>query len=75
MEEINKKEQKEWYAMVETENTDDEPRIFVAVCQWGINVAEIIETPSLAEFSKTLPNVVEASDYISLCTEPGAEFI
>jgi heterodisulfide reductase subunit A len=27
------------------------------------------------EFSKTLPNVVEASDYISLCTEPGAEFI
>jgi heterodisulfide reductase subunit A len=29
----------------------------------------------LANFAKTLPNVVEASDYISLCTEPGAEFI
>ncbi|MFX1470690.1 MAG: FAD-dependent oxidoreductase [Promethearchaeota archaeon] len=27
------------------------------------------------EFSKKLPNVVEAFDYISLCTEPGAEFI
>jgi heterodisulfide reductase subunit A len=29
----------------------------------------------LAEFSKKLPYVVDASDYISLCTEPGAEFI
>ena len=27
------------------------------------------------ELSKELPNVVEASEYISLCTEPGAEFI
>jgi len=38
-------------------------------------VAEIIDCSALVEFSKNLPNVVDASDYISLCTEPGAEYI
>lgn len=38
-------------------------------------MAEIIDCSALVEFSKNLPNVVDASDYISLCTEPGAEFI
>ena len=66
--------------MVETkektiQNDDDLPRIAVFICQWGLNIAEIIATKELAEFSKTLPNVVEALDYISLWTEPGAEFI
>ena len=65
--------------MVETKSkeikTTDEIRIFVAICQWGINVAEIIDTKALSEYSKKLPNVVDALDYISLCTEPGAEFI
>ena len=63
--------------MVEAKVAKDieEIRIFVAVCQWGINVAEIIDTKALSEFTKTLPNVVDALDYISLCTEPGAEFI
>ena len=55
--------------MVETKNTEEEIRIFVAVCQWGINIAEIVDCSTLAEFAKTLPNVVAASDYISLCTE------
>ena len=65
--------------MVETKSDiskdNEEIRIFVAVCQWGINVAEIIDCTALVEYSKVLPNVVEASEYISLCTEPGAEFI
>jgi len=65
--------------MVETKSDiskdNEEIRIFVAVCQWGINISEIIDCTALVEFSKTLPNVVEASEYISLCTEPGAEFI
>ena len=38
-------------------------------------MAEIIDCSALVEFSKNLPNVVDASDYISLCTEPGAEYI
>jgi heterodisulfide reductase subunit A len=65
--------------MVETQrkeiNTIDEIRIFVAICQWGINIAEIIDTKALTEYAKKLPNVVEALDYISLCTEAGAVFI
>ncbi len=65
--------------MVETKSKEitrtDEIRIFVAICQWGINVAEIIDTKALSEYSKKLTNVVDALDYISLCTEPGAEFI
>ena len=66
--------------MVETANgttqyDEDIPRIAVFICQWGINIAGVLDTKSLAEFSKTLPNVVESLDYISLCTEPGAEFI
>lgn len=60
----------------ETVQYDEEaPRIAVFICQWGINIAEVIDTKALAKFSKTLPNVVEVVDYISLWTEPGAEFI
>jgi len=47
-----------------TENNDI--RILVTICQWGLNIAEIIDTKALADYSKTLPNVVEAVDYISL---------
>jgi len=66
--------------MVETKNDtvhydEETPRIAVFICQWGLNIAEIIDTKALVEFSKTLPNVVEALDYISLWTEPGAEYI
>lgn len=60
----------------ETVQYDEEiPRIAVFICQWGLNIAEIIDTKALVEFSKNLPGVVESLDYISLCTEPGAEFI
>ena len=61
----------------ETVQYDEEltPRIAVFICQWGINIAGVIDTKNLAEYSKTLPNVVESLDYISLCTEPGAEYI
>ncbi len=34
-----------------------------------------MDCKALSEFSKKLPKVVDASDYISLCTESGAEFI
>lgn len=60
--------------MADTEDKED-IRIFVAVCEWGINIAAVIDCEALAKFSRTLPNVVDAAQYISLCTEPGAEFI
>lgn len=53
----------------------EEIRIFVAVCRWGINIGGYIDTKALAEYAKTLPNVVASKDYISMCTEGGAVFI
>ena len=59
--------------MEKKENEDI--RSFVVVCRCGINISEIIDCPSLVDFSKKLPTVVDADEYISICTEPGAEFI
>lgn len=56
-------------------NESEETRIFIVVCRCGINISEIIDCPSLVNFAKTLPNVVDADEYISICTESGAEFI
>ncbi|MHA1689307.1 MAG: hypothetical protein ACTSUN_08230 [Promethearchaeota archaeon] len=60
--------------MVDTENQED-IKIFVAVCKCGINIAEIIDCEKLAEYARSLPNVVGAKNFLSLCTEAGAEFI
>jgi len=53
----------------------EEIRIYVVICRWGINIGGFIDTDALVEYAKTLPNVVESSNYISLCTEGGAVFI
>jgi len=53
----------------------DEIRIGVFVCRCGINIAGVIDTPKLAEYSAKLPNVAHATDNISLCTTSGAELI
>jgi len=50
-------------------------RIAVFVCRCGINIAGVLNTKALAEFAKTLPNVIYADDNISLCTTSGAEVI
>ena len=41
--------------MVESKNDtvqkdDDTPRIAVFICQWGLNIAEIIATEKLAQY-------------------------
>ena len=54
---------------------NEDIRIFVAICRWGINIAGVIDTERLVEYAKTLPNVVEAKDYLSYCTEGGAVYI
>ncbi len=55
--------------------TEDEIRIGVFVCRCGINIAGVIDTPKLAEYSAKLPNVAHATDNISLCTTSGADLI
>jgi len=50
-------------------------RIGVYVCHCGFNIAGVINCQEVAEFAKTLPNVVVAKDYIYVCSEPGQKMI
>jgi len=47
---------------------DEEPRVGVFVCRCGTNIARVVDVPSVAEYSKTLPNVVYAEENIYTCS-------
>ncbi|MEM2657941.1 MAG: FAD-binding protein, partial [Archaeoglobaceae archaeon] len=53
----------------------EEPRIGVYVCHCGFNIAGTVDVKKVAEFAKTLPNVVVAKDYVFMCSEPGQDLI
>jgi len=53
----------------------DEIRIGVFPCDCGVNIAGILDMDALAAYSRTLPNVLVAERYLSLCTTSGADFI
>ena len=40
--------------------TQDEPRIGVFVCHCGVNIGGFVDVPGVADYAKTLPNVVHA---------------
>jgi len=50
---------------------EDEPRIGVFVCSCGSNIGGLIDVKALAEYSKTLPNVVFTEDNLYTCSETG----
>ncbi|MDA8125580.1 MAG: CoB--CoM heterodisulfide reductase iron-sulfur subunit A family protein [Deltaproteobacteria bacterium] len=50
-------------------------RIGVFVCHCGMNIAKTVRVSELAEFAKTLPDVVVAGDYKFMCSTPGQELI
>ncbi|MDK2877085.1 MAG: heterodisulfide reductase subunit, partial [Archaeoglobaceae archaeon] len=52
-----------------------EPRIGVYVCHCGFNIAGTVDVKKVAEYAKTLPNVVVARDYVFMCSEPGQDLI
>ncbi len=54
---------------------EEEVRVIVYVCDCGVNIAGLLDTAELARFSKTLPKVVFADKYLSLCTSGGAAAI
>lgn len=58
-----------------TENPKEEIRILVALCNCGINIAGYLEMDELKKFALTLPGVVYADKYSTLCTTAGADFI
>ncbi len=54
---------------------NEEPRIGVYVCHCGVNIGGVVDVPSVAEYAKTLPNVVIAKDYKYYCSDPGQQVI
>lgn len=45
------------------------PRIGVFVCHCGINIGGVVDVPSVAEYAKTLPNVVYAEENLYTCSQ------
>ncbi|MBF4468068.1 MAG: CoB--CoM heterodisulfide reductase iron-sulfur subunit A family protein [Methanobrevibacter arboriphilus] len=54
---------------------NEEPRIGVYVCHCGVNIGGVVDVPAVAEYAKTLPNVVIAKDYKYYCSDPGQQVI
>ncbi len=54
---------------------EEEPRIGVYVYHCGVNIAGVVDVKEVAEFAKTLRNVVVARDYKYVCSDPGQEII
>ncbi len=55
--------------------TEKEVRIGVFVCSCGSNIGGLIDVKALAEYSKTLPNVVYSDDNLYTCSETGLQQI
>ncbi|MCK4953692.1 CoB--CoM heterodisulfide reductase iron-sulfur subunit A family protein, partial [Candidatus Bathyarchaeota archaeon] len=49
----------------------EEPRIGVFVCHCGLNIAGVIDIKEVAEYSRTLPNVVYVKENRYTCADPG----
>ncbi|MBQ8016826.1 MAG: CoB--CoM heterodisulfide reductase iron-sulfur subunit A family protein [Methanobrevibacter sp.] len=59
----------------EKRDNNEELRIGVYVCHCGVNIGGVVDCPEVAEYAKTLPNVVYATDYKYMCSDPGQAMI
>jgi len=50
---------------------EEETRIGVFVCSCGSNIGGLVDVKALAEYAKTLPNVVFTEDNLYTCSETG----
>ncbi len=57
----------------ETNVTNERPRIGVFVCRCGINIAGVVDVPSVAEYAATLPYVDYATDNLYSCSQDTQE--
>ena len=53
----------------------EESKVGVFVCNCGVNIAGTIDVKEVVEYSKTLPHVVEANEYVFMCSAPGQDLI
>ena len=49
----------------------EKPRIGVYICHCGSNIGGFVDVPTVAEYAKTLPDVVYATDNLYTCAEDG----
>ncbi len=59
----------------EMDVTGQEARIGVFVCHCGINIGGVVKVPDVAEYAKTLPNVVYAEQNLYTCSQDAQERI
>jgi heterodisulfide reductase subunit A len=52
-------------------SNDEEIRIGVFICNCGSNIGGLIDCNAVAEYAKTLPNVVYSEDNLYTCSETG----
>ena len=62
-------------AIPEIDVINERPRIGVFVCRCGINIAGVIDVPSVAEYAATLPYVEFATDNLYSCSQDTQETI
>ncbi len=53
----------------ERDFTGQTPRIGVFVCHCGINIGSVVNVPSVVEYSRTLPYVARADEFIYTCSQ------
>ncbi len=53
----------------------EEPRIGVFICHCGMNIAGTVDVPGVAEYAKTIPDVVYVKENRYTCADPGQEEI
>ncbi|MHA2008721.1 MAG: 4Fe-4S binding protein [Promethearchaeota archaeon] len=51
------------------------PKVGVYVCHCGINIGGVVDVPMLAEYAKSLPNVVVGKEYKFMCSDIGQNII
>ncbi len=54
---------------------NEKPRIGVFVCHCGSNIGGFVDVPSVAEYAKTLPDVVYSTDNLYTCADDGLSAI
>jgi heterodisulfide reductase subunit A len=62
-------------AVTEATGYDTETRVGVYVCRCGLNIAQTVNCPEVANFASGLDDVVLAKDISYACSEPGQKEI
>jgi heterodisulfide reductase subunit A2 len=58
-----------------SQTKSEEPRVGVFVCHCGLNIAGTVDVHAVAEYAKTLPDVVFVKENRYTCADPGQEEI